>query len=277
MYAEPPARRLTVDEYAALVADFRALGGQHLVISGGGEPTLFPGFVQVLASGAEQGLSTHVYTNAVHAGMFTSGRLADWLPSVTSLRVSLHTFAAGMPHPRVWLALAAVAEATTTQQVSVAIFPQAFSDDVLREIAGRLSDLSPTVKVELRLTLPAQPDAVDLSAARSLLIAGGIPREAISTRGQEPGIPGVPRRCAAVYRSITVDPYGGIRVCCMRAHLPWGDPAHVGNTRTGGLVSALDAARRAMNELGRGTCTTCAQRDSAFSELALTGDHDHHS
>jgi hypothetical protein len=264
---------LSLEEYATLFGEFAALGGTDLVVSGGGEPLLYPGYGKLVDLAFDQGLRIHVYTNGIASPRFSSSSLVQWLPRVTSLRFSLHQSVGTLLLPKVLANIVASLTARVKMgagpRVHVGVLVDAFADAERQAILDAVVQAD-VDSVELRVVLPPSPQANQiLSQSESLLRAGGLDDDRIHARIAPEADVLVPRQCLSLFRNVVVDPFGGFRLCCMRAHYPSSDHSFIGSTRDTSLRAALTSGIANMRRAGRGNCQTCSVRDSEFSERLL--------
>lgn len=271
VYEKGTADYLAGSDWSEIVQQFATLGATDIVISGGGEPTLHRDFVSVVASAAACGVRVHVYTNGMPSAAFGNEKLDVWLPCCASVRVSLHVGSFDRPRTPVdvlHLLLSRRAALVCSTVVSVAILADTWRreafDDLVRWLAGTAPDL-----IELRSVIPPLPaSGVTVSEAAAAL-ATLLPTTPIDTRLFEDGAKSPPA-CFSAYRSVIVDPYGGVRLCCMRAHLPVTDEAYVGDLRVESVSSVLARAPVAMSRVGYPVCNVCAYRDGEFNRQAAS-------
>jgi hypothetical protein len=273
IYASPGETLLTVDEYRRLVGDFRALGGETVAVSGGGEPLLHPDAPAIIRNTAQCGVETHLYTNGLTLRRFDAGALDAWLPHLASVRFSIHADAWRSRRGDLLRAIDATLEYKDTRGLAAGMycamlvdaFPADELEDVLLAIAGRTWS-----GIELRTLLPGRPSAAQtLRSAEAFLQERGITPPLLDSRCAPIGASAVPQKCVALYRSVVVDPFGGVRLCCMRAHLQATDFSYVDNIRSTPLSECLAKGVPFMRQAGAGICDSCAPRDAEFAEAVV--------
>jgi hypothetical protein len=252
---------LRLTDYQSLLAQFRDHGGGDVVISGGGEPLLHPDADALLDHVTRCFNRSHLYTNGLHP-LLRADR-SGWVDRLATIRVSFHTGLSARQLDQVRACLHSLGQrrltSATTTTVAVLIDTLPMGE---LEALGTTGALAGIDGVEIRSTL-AGPDieATTVETWQNLI-------EDLGARVADVrvGPVTVPHDCYAPYRSMVVDPFGGYRVCCLRAHLPQTDPGHLGNTRDTTLAQALESALDAITQLGSRLCRDCSARDSAFSQ-----------
>jgi hypothetical protein len=252
---------LRLGEYRTLLAEFIDHGGEDVVVSGGGEPLLHPDADALLDHITRSVHSSHLYTNGLHPLLRAEN--TDWVERMTTIRVSFHTGLTTRQLDQVRTCLHALGQrrrtSDTTTTVAVLIDTLAPSELAALASTGALAGID---GVEIRSTL-AGPDIEPATIASWQALIGDLGAHVADIRV---GPVTVPTDCFATYRSVVVDPFGGYRVCCMRAHLPQTDPGHLGNTRDTTFSQALEDSLDALPRLGGPACRDCSARDSSFSQ-----------
>jgi hypothetical protein len=138
----------------------------------------------------------------------------------------------------------------------------------------------PVDSIELRLLIQEPEEGMTkpvrinddscIEEANRMLVQYGIPKNLIHTRGSAIDGQKVSDRCYSAYRTVVIDPYGGVHLCCMRAHMSKGDVAYIGSIRLNKLTDILDNAQQSMNLAGPTLCWSCSHRDLDFNNTVLT-------
>jgi MoaA/NifB/PqqE/SkfB family radical SAM enzyme len=267
---------LSLDEYSLLFNDFEEIGGADVVISGGGEPLLYPDYLGLVQVAASHHRNLHLYTNGLTHKYFVPDVLSKWLPGFSSIRFSLHhsarnrisaydRFLKSLEH-----ALLERIHHNLPVQLHVALLVDRFSDtdllDIFRTNAIRKLDC-----IELRLTMPYSDQSVcRIDTARNLAVSQGVSLEQLDLRYVTEQIRVAPPTCFSLYRSIVIDPFGGYRLCCMRAHRGEDDLAYVGSVRDLSLQEALLLGKKNMAQAGEKSCSVCSFRDASFALQVLS-------
>jgi organic radical activating enzyme len=263
---------MKVDEYACLLAAFWDLGGTQLVVSGGGEPFLYPAIADVLALAKDIGFEIHVYTNGLTGKYFHKPALDRWLKCCASVRISLHNQAWREHKSQVVSATEACCTVRDQMlrgpRIHLGILTDGYTDDEFFSVLKSVRELAVDL-IELRITLPSSPEAISRLAVLLALAKASLgPTSNVVARSLDKHIPEVPLKCFALHRNLVIDPYGGFRLCCMRAHFPKSDFSFIGSVRSTSLRTALVAGLEKMQLAGAGICETCSVRDAEFSEIA---------
>lgn len=88
-----PNRLLSYDKALQVVEDCAEMGVSGIQLTGGGEPTVHPGFVNVLREIQRLGMASSLVTNGVNVGK----RLGEWLPELLGLSWVRFSLDAGRP------------------------------------------------------------------------------------------------------------------------------------------------------------------------------------
>lgn len=264
-------RLLAVEEYAQIFEEFVSLGGTEVVISGGGEPLLYPNIIDLIEAASHVGLRIHIYTNGLTKRYFLVESLELWLPKITSVRFSLHYSTGPQRMPDVLTAIHNTVSCRNHLMLQVKVhtavlvdtYPRTELERLLTQIAAGNSDC-----IELRIVIPPSRVATQvLHESIRFLREIGCEDSRISTRMSADSMPLVPSKCFSLYRNIVIDPYGGFRLCCMRAHYPETDFSYIGSVHEISLSVALSAGVKQMALAGSGACDVCSVRDSYFSAM----------
>jgi len=278
---------LTVEEFRRLFRDFSAWG-RDLVFSGGEEPLLHPAILQIISEANEAGFKPHLYSNGL-SNLFSQQHLSGWLGKLGSLRISLHSAAGKNGLRRALNHLQSAVTVRTnlglTVPIHVALLADTFCSEMLEYVLDRVAQI-PLDGIELRNLITSLRDSlhrsniesnhcVSIQVIKARLLAKGIEQGIIDTSLQNPHEKPVSKQCFAIYRTAIIDPYGGVHLCCMRAHLPPSDIACIGSIREKSLLDILENASESLNLVGSATCWSCSKRDLDFNNkvLGLTQNH----
>lgn len=256
------ARTLNLDEYENVLEQFRSAGGQRVVISGGGEPTVAKAFPGLVRACEERGYRPYLYTNGVRNRNQSESVMAAWLPSLSWVRFSAHSDAYTRWGASVVDGIRQALDLRTRLgldlRISVALLPETWHDDALRRIVNLLAATAPD-SIALRWVIPAQSGAMQaVGRASELLRDAGYPTDRVEMPTDPATLPIVPLKCVALSGAIVLDPVGGWRICCTRAHLDTSDFAYLGNMRSIRLLDALATGVGAMEMGGQVGCRICS-------------------
>lgn len=248
VYASPISLLLTTHEYDMLLRQFVQLGGETVVISGGGEPFLYKHILDLLTLVRKHGLAGHIYTNGI-APLLRDSPAVRAICRLDSIRFSLHASMSRHQWNECFASIRNIDAHRKSLGSDLVITASLLIDTLIpQRLAELASDLPAEAcdSVELRHTLGNAATADGQAAVEAVLRDVS----SLSHRVESADVPLVPLRCAALYRSLVVDPYGGYRTCCLRAHHPTSDFSHLGSCRTTRLSDALDAGTAAMSQVG---------------------------
>jgi len=260
---------LEPSEYLRLFIEFSTLGGKELVISGGGEPFLYPQIIDVIHHGFECGLRPHIYTNGYTKRFFEASKLGDWLPNIASIRFSIHkTNKMEIPLQSLHNVILNRMQTGIFAKIHASILVDTFSHEELINYIDILLKLCVDA-IELRIIIPSSSETRQLLVDSYNNIATQFKSSKIVTRISS-SIPSVPLKCFSLYRNIVVDPFGGYRLCCMRAHYPHNDFSYIVSLQDKKLNAALKMGMENMQSGGSAVCELCSARDSYFSRKVTT-------
>ena len=262
---------LSLNEYGFLFDEFRGLDGEDLVISGGGEPLLYPDHIGLVQKASISHLRVHLYTNGLAEEYFSPRTLSLWFPKITSIRFSLHPtiYRSEKLRLKFFNAIRSVMQFridfNLQTLINIALLVDQYTEQDINDL---FSD--PTIAradyIELRPSIPySSKSNLRLQAAHGLAISKGIHEGQLNTRFLPDDFHPVPTRCYALYRSLVIDSFSGFRICCLRSHLAPEDISYLGSTRINSITKALSIGVNNMTMAGKNVCAACSFRDSYFS------------
>jgi molybdenum cofactor biosynthesis enzyme MoaA len=262
---------LTIAEYRTVFAALREHGVERCVISGGGEPFLYPNSLELIAAAHKSFNEVHIYSNGLSPLLRRAVSLERIVASMRSIRFSLHndtivnprlrdTFAAAIHNIHVSAALNVM-----KPEISVSVLPTTISD--MRAMVTLLDTISEKVdSIEIKALLVNRGGSAEVRGLASILETASAGTQAkVRWRDEANDYPMVPIQCWAFARSLVIDPYGNVRICCVRAHLPLTDVACIGHINELAPDLWVARAKQRQASIGLGKCHQCSERDRIFS------------
>lgn len=253
-------------EYETSLPRLRKNGVKNCVISGGGEPLLYHRFENLLDLSLRTFEQVHLYSNGL-SPLIRVGVLDGLMSQLESIRLSLHDTTLANPKLR-----SAFSNALTTLRkgarsprvVAVSLLLSTVTDvSAAAHILNSHSDDIDTI--EIKYLLRAAPSVTTRNEQMFMAMLAREIRARIIWRTEAFDVPQIPVTCWAFLRSLVIDPYGNVRVCCVRAHLPEVDAACLGHLSEADTVLWRERALDRQAEFGAGKCLQCSDRDRIFS------------
>lgn len=258
---------IAIDQFKKLFEEFKQLGGQYIVISGGEEPALYPDFLKLLKVCNEMDFRPHVYTNGV--ADVIANNIYEILQRTSSIRISIHSSAGFNNIMRIigYLRKIHISDDTLLKKVHIAMYEDIFElgEKKAVRVISELSKIPINIEIKNILGGLANNETVcryHMDKMYELFVKYGTGKIIVKNAGS-----GKTDKCFSIYRSVIVDPYGGVHTCCMRAHLSNDDFGHLGNIKHHTLQEILDDYNPLRINKYIDNCRMCSDRDYEFNKL----------